>query len=404
MKCLWLTWIDPWPEHDGQRIYSGRLVDAFAAAGAEVTVLSTAHHASHRRDGHVEGNIRWALVPAERYLPWLSVFSSLPHIAHRPATPAMRDRLNLLLARETWDCIIFDGLHSGWALSHCLAHYADGQRPRLIYISHNHEQSTRTTVARNYAGNPAKKPIILYDAEKAGQLEHKLVSHSDLVTAITPEDAAKFRAEAPGTPIDVLTPGYAGRKRETRHITDAVPRRAVLVGSFDWIAKQMNLADFLAVAEPVLAAQNIELQVVGGGNQAFLDGLRLKHPSVDIVGRVAETTSYFEGARIAVVPELSGGGFKLKVLDYIFNRTPIAALDGSIAGTPLVSGKSGLFHDSYVSLARGIADTIDNLELLNSLQNRAYEDCRDAFNWRERGERLRSSINALEGLRDDAAA
>lgn len=166
----------------------------------------------------------------------------------------------------------------------------------------------------------------------------------------------------------------------------------------------MNLSDFLAVAAPMFAAEDIGLQIVGSGDRAFLDGLRLRYPSVDIVGRVADTTPYFEDARIAIVPERSGGGFKLKVLDYIFNRTPIAALEGSVAGTPLIPGESGLFFDSYVSLASGIVEAMDDIDRLNRIQERAYADCRDAFDWRGRGQQLRFSLEALEGLRDDEAA
>jgi hypothetical protein len=36
------------------------------------------------------------------------------------------------------------------------------------------------------------------------------------------------------------------------------------------------------------------------------------------------------------------GGFKLKTLNYIFNRVPIAAIRGSIAGLPLTPGCRGL--------------------------------------------------------------
>src|SRR5690606_36241863 len=51
-------------------------------------------------------------------------------------------------------------------------------------------------------------------------------------------------------------------------------------------------------------------------------------------GRVDSIAPHLDQARMAVVAERLGGGFKLKVLDYVFNRPPVAALDGSVAGTP----------------------------------------------------------------------
>jgi glycosyltransferase involved in cell wall biosynthesis len=405
MQCLWLTWIDPWPEHDGQRIYSGRLIEALAAAGAELDILCFGHQGSRRTDGCIEGGVRWHLVPQEKHRPWRSVFSNLPHVAHRTAAPSMRERLHALLEAKKWDRIIFDGLSAGWALEPCLAHYAArARRPRLVHISHNHEESTRAAVARNLAGNPLSRRIIRRDAEKAAALERRLVDRANLVTAITPEDAAAYAARARRTPVTVLQPGYAGRKTDKRRIGPETPRRVVLAGSFDWIAKQMNLREFLAVAGPLAAARGVELQIVGGGNETFLEEMRQKYPAADITGRVADIAPYFDRARIAIVPERSGGGFKLKVLDYVFNRVPVAALRGAVAGMPLDPGKGILLFDNHKALARGVLTVIDDFDLLNNLQESAFAACADAFNWRCRGQALFSAIAALESFRDDRAA
>ena len=44
---------------------------------------------------------------------------------------------------------------------------------------------------------------------------------------------------------------------------ETVPRRAIVVGSFSWIAKQMNLERLLEAANVVFTRQQIELHVVG---------------------------------------------------------------------------------------------------------------------------------------------
>src|SRR3546814_10693449 len=45
----------------------------------------------------------------------------------------------------------------------------------------------------------------------------------------------------------------------------------------------------------------------------------------------------------------SGGGFKLKALDYVFNRLPILALEGSVAGMPMQHDDGILFYRDYRS-------------------------------------------------------
>jgi glycosyltransferase involved in cell wall biosynthesis len=389
MRYLWLTWIDPMPERDGQRIYSGRLIDAVAAAGAEIDVLCFASDESPRRAGATEGRIRWWSVARGARPGWASVFSSLPNVAYRCDTQEMRGTFQNLAARQAWDAVVLDGLYAGWVLPLLERFQIDSNRClRVIYVSHNHEESTRDGLARNYGGSALKRRLLRRDATKARRIERWLVDRADLVTAITPEDAKRFSDQRPDKHIVVLSPGYAGRRVSRRTITPALPRRAVFVGSFDWLAKQMNLQEFLAVADPLFAAADAEIQVIGKGDPALLDRLRRQVRATELVGSVPEVEPYLSEARLAIVPERTGGGFKLKVLDYVFNRLPVAALDGSVAGTPLAPPDTLLSFATVEDLARGAVAALDDLPLLNRLQEQAYAACADRFDWRQRGEQF----------------
>ncbi len=396
MHYLWITRIDPKPERDGQRIYSGRLIEAIAEAGAHVDVLCFASEQPSRPSGVREGRVQWwPTAPAARPA-WAGVFSSLPNIAYRSDTPAMRQGLQRLIRAKPWDAIVLDGLYAGWALPAIeQAVAAHAKPPRLIYVSHNHEESTRAGIADNFQGNALKRAALKRDADKVRVLERRMVARSGLVTAITPEDAERYAAGHPGKPVVVMPPGYSGPRVPARTITEATPRRAVLVGSFNWIAKQMNLEEFVQVADPLFAAAGTELKVVGDGSPAFLDGMRRHVRATTLTGAVAEVQSHLADARIAVVPERSGGGFKLKVLDYVFNRLPVAALNGSMSGTPLRPPETLLSFATVEELAQGVLSVIYDLPTLNQLQERAYAACADRFNWQQRGETFISRTAGL---------
>src|SRR3546814_19344242 len=92
----------------------------------------------------------------------------------------------------------------------------------------------------------------------------------DMVTAITPEDRMLYLADRPDRRVEVLTPGYSGQKAVTRHITQAQPRRAIILGSFDWIAKRINPATLIAVEDPLFPASHADLPLVGSAQAAFL--------------------------------------------------------------------------------------------------------------------------------------
>ncbi|MEX2451057.1 MAG: glycosyltransferase [Rhodospirillales bacterium] len=387
MKYLWITWIDPEPEHDGQRIYSGRLIDAVAAAGAEIDVLCFESAKSQRRNGMLEGPVRWWPIARANRPGWASALSALPNMAYRCDTPAMRRMMRMLAAQGPWDTVVLDGLSTAWALPILTRFSAmTHNRPQIVYISHNHEESTRATIAENYSGNRLAKAFLKYDAAKTRRLEHRAIEHADLVTAITPEDAQLFKSRHPGKRIEVLSPGYAGQRVSERIITSTLPRRAVLVGSFEWIAKLMNLEEFLAVADPLFAAAGAEIQVIGAGHPDALTRMSQQLRATTFLGSVPAVEPYLADARIAVVPERTGGGFKLKILDYVFNRLPVFAISGSVAGTPLRVPENMLTFGSMEDLGRGVIEMIDDVPLLNRLQNTAYAACSNLFEWRQRGE------------------
>jgi glycosyltransferase involved in cell wall biosynthesis len=397
MRCLWLTLADPEPRHNGQYVYSGGLIDSVAATGSEIEVLGLKRPESSRNNGARDEHVVWWL-PGEPLDPlqsrWGSLASVLPHTAYRCRTGAMRRVLHQLLERGGWDGIVFDGISVGWALASVRAFYAGrAERPRLIYVSHNHEESLRQQVADSQRDFLRRQAVRL-DAAKVSRLERDLVDQVDFVTAITPEDLKLYERRRGGKPMGVLTPGYRGRKLAQREITGRVPRRAVIVGSFDWIAKRMNLEEFVEVADPMFAQGGAQLVAVGTAEERFLKRLRQRTRASLFTGTVPDVTRYMDEARIAIVPERNGGGFKLKVLEYVFNRIPVFALRGSFAGVPLVHGDSVMLYPDHEALARGVLESIDDVERLNRLQERAFVACRDRFDWASRGRQILSVITS----------
>jgi glycosyltransferase involved in cell wall biosynthesis len=394
VRFLWLTLADPEPRHNGQFVYSGGLIDSVAEAGGVVEVLGLGRSDSADANAKRGRNIVWWLPADTPYSRWGSLASPLPHIAYRCRTSGMRRCLDDLLERGGWDGIVFDGISTGWALPRVLDHYAGRRdRPRLIYISHNHEESLRAQIAES---QPLflKRQAVRLDAFKVSRLERGLVDAVDFVTAITQEDLRLYQGRCGDKPMDVLTPGYCGRRLAKRRLSADLPRRAVIVGSFDWIAKRMNLAEFVEIADPLFAAAGAELQAVGSADEAFLRQLRQRTVATRFTGTVPDIEPYLDQARIAIVPERNGGGFKLKVLEYVFNRVPVFALDGSFAGVPLRHSESAMLYPDHAALAHGVLEAIDDADQLNRLQDQAFAACSGRFDWSSRGRQLVAAIAA----------
>jgi len=391
MTCLWLTLADPEPATNGQYLYSDGLIHALGATGVALTVLGLSRPESPPRSSH--RTLTWRLAETAPVSKWAGLTSRLPQIALRSRTRGMQQLLTECLAAGRWESIVFDSISVGWALDAVLR-YGDRHpcRPTLVYLSHNHERAVADHIAQR---DPvwATRQLKRLDAGKVAWLERRLVVAADLVTANTPEDVARFTVERPGRPVSLLSPGYGGPRVEQRLIDAALPRRAVVVGSFDWLPKRVSLEAFLDHAAPLFARAAIELQIVGQAEAGYLAGLRSRYPGVVFTGRVDDVRPYMAQARMALVPDQLGG-FKLKGLDYVFSRLPVLAMADALPGMPLQDGESVRYANSPLALAQMAVKMMDDLASLDAQQQAAYDACAAQFDWPAIGRRLAIDIAA----------
>jgi glycosyltransferase involved in cell wall biosynthesis len=386
MTCLWLARALPFPLTAGDRIYSAKLASALAAAGAEVTF---AGFAGETPPTDVPG-LRWHVVPGRPRGQVAALASTMPLVAARHATASYAEAIRELARRERWDAVVVDQYGMGWALRHAAAFGAP--RPVFVHVSHDHEESVTRLQWQDPAASPAKRLYLAQNQLKTRWLERRTARGSDLVTTITAADAALFRQAVPGLRTVTLTPGHDG-VRVTRRVIDAtVPRAIVLFGSYRWSAKQANLRAFLDAADTRLAAAGVQAVVVGDVPEDLRRALEGRYRSARFTGFVADPAPHLAAARLAVVAEPIGGGFKMKLLDYVFSRVPVAALDACAAGLSEEVRAALLLRPDLDGLLDGVLAAIDDLPWLNAQQDRAYAAAEGAFDWLDRGRTLLHAI------------
>lgn len=392
MRCLWIAREIPFPANSGDRIYTAQMVRAFGQANGGVTLVGIADQATGAAPPD-DAEVKWVSVGGGRHGLLRSLLSSYPLVAAMHATPAYAAKLDELFA-QPWDVIVFDHYGSGWALQRYLASplgRAPG-RARIAYVAHNHEENVLRAVAADSDAGLFKRLGFWQNYLKTRAMERYMVRSVDLVSAITQEDADSFAAQCRGLATIVLTPGYNGPVSEARTIGPATPRHVLMVGSFQWAAKQENLRQFLRIADPVFARNNIVFDVVGSMPEALRAELAPTLSATRLHGFVDDPAPLFDSARMALVPEAIGGGFKLKFLDYLFRRLPVATLADAAAGLPAQLRAAMIQADTLTALTGAIVAAIDGTEQLNALQQRAFVEAGSLFRWRDRGVSLRDAL------------
>lgn len=394
LRCLWVARAIPLPLTTGDNVYTARLSQAFVVAGASVTFMGLASSAapSLRPAEALESRIKWSIVPGRPTPAVLALASPLPLAAARFGTRGYAQHLEAMLRAHEFDAVILDHYPMVWAIGHIQGSERNGARPLVAYLSHNFETRVSAEIAHNFRGNLLRKAALHANARKIAKAERTLTRGADLIVAHTAEDAENLARFSPSSAKLVLPPAYYGPRAAERRIEQTTPRRVAILGAYGWTPKQMNLSAFLEAADPILQDAGVGIDIVGEGPDAFRKAWEAKLQATRFHGFVDNLGEFLAARRMGLVIEETGGGFKNKILDYIFNRVPIAAIKGSMAGLPLTQGLDYLSFGSMRDLAQGICAVIDDIERLNSLQLAAYAKCEGGFNWSDRGRNLFKAI------------
>jgi hypothetical protein len=372
-------------------VYSANLAQSLAGAGAFVRFIGFGD-ASAVPDAAT--CVEWLAVPGKPRSKALAAFSDWPIAAATDATKAYGALLEAQL-REPWDAVVLDGYATGWALDRCLAYRNErsSDPPVLVHVSHNHEEVLWGAMAREARGSVLKKWMLRRNANKVSALERRIVRNMDLLTTITDEDRRSLGDGLDHNRSLSLTPGYSGWIARERRITSATPRRVIIMGSFQWIVKQENIARFVEAADPIFKERGIALDVVGDMPQALLTTLRARCGATYFHGFVTDVASLLARARIAIVHESIGGGFKLKLLDYIFGRVPVATVSQAAAGLSDDLRRAMLTSGNPMGLIDEIVAHIDRFDDLNRMQELAFSLGNAQFKWSARGDRFWQAIS-----------
>ena len=373
----------PYPPARGGDISYSRGLIASLAKHVDVTAI-VASVGANGVEVIERDNVKWIVAGSPKSGRVGSVLSPLPNIAWRGHTKAICAEVDKAL-EGNWGSIVLDNIGSAHLLSRVLRYKRSHPHTTLAYISHEHETSIRIDKYAAYGGNAGARWVMKQDGVKVAKLELDLLRNVDLVTVINSNDQALYENQLPGLRYAVLTPGYEGGSLPSRVIDDRVPRRVLVLGGRESKQKQVILERWLEASAQQFSDAGIEMFVVGPMDESLLNSLKLRYSSVHFAGFVEDLDELLGSCRLCLVPDFVGGGFKVRLLTYVFKRVPMFGLKGAVSGLGLEPGVGFFEVDSLTGLAQEVVRRIDDLDFLNHMQEAAYSGCLGRFEWEDRG-------------------
>jgi hypothetical protein len=392
-RILFVTRYEPFPATSGDLMYSSQIISLLGDLTGQLTVICAQRKSTNGGEpslagpngAKISGKLQARANRARYFL------GSSPKAALDFDLPENRRTLFGFLTKYEPDVVVLDHIGSTWALRTFLSYKRIAARtPKLMYVTHNEELSTRLSIARN-AGLPFSLPHFL-DAVKIFLRDRAMLRASDLLSCITKSDEALYATRA-DIPAIVVSPVYDGEVITRRDITPGTPRKVIVVSNFLWSAKLINLKAFLTHSAPTLLSHGISVEVVGRMSPQNLVRYRKRFPSVQIHGEVEKIEPFLADARIGLLVDQAGGGLKLTTLNYVFNKIPVVALSNAVTDENLRN--HCMIGQDLDGLTRLIISLIDDFERLNAIKEHAFEGLKDFLNTSANRRTLEYALNNL---------
>jgi polysaccharide biosynthesis protein PslH len=118
--------------------------------------------------------------------------------------------------------------------------------------------------------------------------------------------------------------------------------------------------------------------------------------SVRIYGRVPDVRPYYKDAEVVVVPLVSGGGTRLKILEAAASGKAIVTTSVGMEGLFFHDGDDLVVADTPEAFAWAVSDLIGDVDRQRELGARARQTSL-AYDWNSIGVRLYESVESLMG-------
>ncbi len=384
MRILIVTNKPPYPLVDGGCIATYNMLDAFAKAGHSVSVLSfsTKKHVGNVDliPSHIKDNIDFHFVEVDTDISPLAaltnlVFSRLPYNAQRFINVDFKYKLINILKHNTFDIVQLEGLY----LCPYIDTIRDCSKAQLVYRSHNIESEIWSRSAQNEAVL-MKRGYLKILAKRIARFEKSFINKYDLLLPITQRDADVFVSLGNNAPLHVAPAGYNVEKWHPYHGDDAYPHLFHL-GALDWLPNQEGLLWFLDNVWNQVIRQKPHLQFfVAGRNapQAFAETVS-SYAGVVYIGEVPDAVSFIHSQGIMVVPLLSGGGMRVKIIEGMALGKTIITTPVGVEGISATHRENIIIAESKYNFFAEICALVENQSFCRSIGENARRFIKDNY-------------------------
>lgn len=372
MKVLQLTYRVPYPPTDGGAIGIYSITKGLVENGCEVDLLAinTPKHAqpsdamkglAKQYDVFVNTNIN----PIKLIINLL--FKKIPYNVERFVSDEVNEKLIELLEKNTYDYIHVEGAFVAYYIP-TIKKYS---RAPVVVRGHNIEYVIWQRLAQNSA-NPFKKWFFHNLAKRLKVFERDYYNLADGIAAITNEDKNRMLEMGITKPISIVPVGMMLDKYQNLNSYREKKNTIFNISALDWLPNIEGIHWFFNHVWDKLQEENpeLELHIAGKNTPAWLMNLQKKN--VFVHGFVDDAVEFKKSYELMLVPLLSGGGMRVKIIEGMAAAKCIISTSVGAEGIEYTHGKDIVIADTPNEWVSAILEYLKNDTLRRSIEQNAH--------------------------------
>lgn len=350
MRILLVCLRYPYPPSDGGTIAMFNMANAFQKAGAKVKIIAFNTRKHFVDPEKVPEQFRIDFNPEAVYLDasvnafdaFLNLFNSNSYNISRFDIPEFHFLIKEVLEKEKFDIIQLESLFVTPYIE-TIRKYSSA---KIVLRAHNVEYVIWQRLALSET-KPLKKWYLNLLASKLKKYENSVLNKLNAIVALTADDKLLFRNADKNIPLLVSPIGLDIDNYPLSQISKS-SLSVFHLGSMDWLPNIEAVDWFLQNVYPSIKKNHPEIKIHLAGKAMPERIFELGNDSLLVSGRVDDSRLFMSDKAIMIVPLLSGGGMRVKIIEGL-------AMGKTIISTTI--GAEGIAYENNKNIL--IADTPD---------------------------------------------
>lgn len=382
MKILQLCLKPPLPARDGGCIAMNNITQGLIAAGHKVKILTifTQKHdflpeaipQEYLEQTGIEGvfiDTRINAVDA-----FASFMTSDSYNISRFFSTDYDIKLTKLLKKEQFDIIHLESLfmtpYIGTIRRYC--------KTPIVLRSHNLEFVIWEKIARG-TKNILRRSYLNYLTKKLRQYELSMLNEVSGIAAISEEDKKRILALGIDRKIKTIPFGIDLDKYPFDHTTQ--PELALFhLGAMDWGPNLEGILWFLKSIWPAIHEKYPTLKMYLAGRNMSDEIRDINLPNVEMIGEVDNAIAFMKSKAIMVVPLLSAGGIRVKIIEGLALGKAVISTTLGAEGLDCTDRKNIMLADRPDEWLQAISELIEQPQLMRRLGDEGRLHASSHFN------------------------